>query len=145
MKKVTLLLIFIPLVGFCQFKTDKEKIKLQVFEIEKAFEKMCVDSSIELAFYFFAAENAVIKRGNDSLIFGKAGIKNYYSNTVYKRASVQWTPDVIEVSDDGTMASTFGKYIWKIKKENGEIAEFKGIFHTVWKKQKDNSWKYIWD
>lgn len=58
---------------------------------------------------------------------------------------MQWTADVIEVSDDGTMASTYGKYIWKIKKANGEIAEFKGIFHTVWKKQKDNSWKYIWD
>ena len=23
--------------------------------------------------------------------------------------------------------------------------EYKGIFHTVWKRQSDNSWKYVWD
>lgn len=71
MKIVLLLLALIPVAGFCQLSTDKEKIKQQVFETEKAFEKMTTDSSIEYAFYFFAAENAVIKRGNDSLIFGK--------------------------------------------------------------------------
>jgi len=35
--------------------------------------------------------------------------------------------------------------LWKIKDEQGKIAEYKGVFHTVWKKQADKSWKYVWD
>jgi ketosteroid isomerase-like protein len=43
------------------------------------------------------------------------------------------------------MAYTYGKYIWKIKETDSTFVEYKGVFHTVWKRQKDNSWKYVWD
>jgi ketosteroid isomerase-like protein len=58
---------------------------------------------------------------------------------------VNWTPDFIEVSADGTLGYTYGKYVWKIKQANGTIKELLGIFHTVWKRQPDGSWKYVWD
>jgi ketosteroid isomerase-like protein len=32
-----------------------------------------------------------------------------------------------------------------VKDSVGNKKDFKGIFHTVWKKQKDGSWKYVWD
>jgi ketosteroid isomerase-like protein len=43
------------------------------------------------------------------------------------------------------MAYTYGKYLWKVKDTTGKIQEFKGVFHTVWKRQSDGSWKYGWD
>ena len=139
-------LILLGLITFsCATQIDKEKVKQEIFNTEKSFEKMCAEKGIAEGFYFFAAGGAVIKRQNDTLIIGKENIKKYYDKDFYKNAKVKWTPDFIDVSDDGTMAYTYGKYVWTAKDENGNPSEYKGVFHTVWKKQSDNTWKYVWD
>jgi len=43
------------------------------------------------------------------------------------------------------LAYTYGKYTWQIKDTQGKITKYQGIFHTVWKKQSDGTWKYVWD
>ena len=142
----TFFLILFSLIAFsCAPQIDKEKVKQEIFNIEKAFEKMCAEKGIAEGFFFFADDSAVIKRQNDTLIIGKENIKNYYNNDFYKNASVKWTPDFIDVSNDGSMAYTYGKYLWTAKDASGNTSEFRGVFHTVWKKQNDNTWKYVWD
>jgi ketosteroid isomerase-like protein len=145
MKPTLFILASILLNGSCRHFTGKEEISQEIFQTEKAFEKMASEKGVAEAFYFFADEKAVIKRENDSLIIGKENIKIYYDRRSNKNATVNWTPDFIEVSDCGTLGYTYGKYVWKIKNENDDTVEYKGIFHTVWKKQKDNSWRYVWD
>jgi ketosteroid isomerase-like protein len=124
---------------------DKNSLKNEIIQTEQQFETAAREKGIEEAFFSFADEHAVIKREHDTLILGKAGIKNYYHNPVYKEASVTWKPDFTDVSDDGTLGYTFGKYTWKAKDRNGKVAEYRGIFHTVWKRQSDGTWKYVWD
>ena len=129
----------------CHHSIDDEDIRKEIFQTEKAFEKMVSEKGVTEAFYFFADEKAVIKRENDMLVKGKENIKNYYAKKNNETLVLNWTPDYIEVSTCGTLAYTYGKYFWKIKNENGEVAEYRGIFHTVWKKQDDNNWRYVWD
>ncbi|HAQ38673.1 MAG TPA: DUF4440 domain-containing protein [Saprospiraceae bacterium] len=129
----------------CNPPKDKEATKKEIFAAEKAFEKMAAEKGIPEAFYFFADDNAVIKRENDTLIIGKDEIKKYYDQNTPVGAKVLWTPDFIEVSECGTMAYTYGKYLWTLTNETGEKIELNGVFHTVWKKQADKSWKYVWD
>jgi ketosteroid isomerase-like protein len=129
----------------CAEPKNTEALKGEITESEKAFEKMAAEKGIAEAFYFFADDNAVIKRENDTLIVGKDNIKAYYEPRDDKNTTVNWAPDFVEVSKDGTLAYTYGKYIWKVKNDTGAIVEYKGVFHTVWKRQKDNSWKYVWD
>lgn len=145
MKKIVYLLIMLILISSCKQSVNKEEIQKEIFESEKAFEKMAAEQGIAEAFHFFADENAVIKRENDTLIVGKQNIKTYYEKTDDTNTTVTWTPDFIDVADCGTMAYTYGKYLWKIKQADSTVTEFKGVFHTVWKKQKDNTWKYVWD
>lgn len=133
------------LVASCRQTRNKEELKNEIFQTEKAFEKMASEKGIAEAFYFFADENAVIRRGNDSLVSGKENIRAYYEKSTNNNATVNWTPDFVAVSDCGTLGYTYGKYVWKVKDEAGAVVEHKGIFHTVWKKQSDNSWKYVWD
>jgi ketosteroid isomerase-like protein len=133
------------LVPSCNKSINKDDIKKEIFNTEKAFEKMASEKGVAQAFYYYADENAVIHRENDTLIQGKENIKTYYKKIDAKKPSVNWTPDFVDVSDCGTLGYTYGKYVWKIKNSNGEVVENKGIFHTVWKKQKDNKWKYVWD
>lgn len=134
---------------FCSCQTSKvderEKTETAVRQAEKDFETMATEKNIAEAFWYYADSNAVIKRQNDTLIHGKEAIKNYYSADYYKTATVKWSPDFVESSLDGTMAYTYGKYTWQFKDSSGKVDEFKGVFHTVWKKQSDGSWKYVWD
>lgn len=124
---------------------SQDTLKKEVFKAEDDFKNLSLTNGISEAFYTFADDDAVIKRENDTLIQGKENIKKYYSNPKFKKASVTWKPDFVEVSKDGEMAFTYGKYIWTVKDSLGNKKDFKGVFHTVWKKQKDGSWKYVWD
>ena len=145
MKHIFLFLILLTIFKSCTPSVDKEALKKEVFNVEKSFEKMAADSGIAKAFYYFAADSAVIKRENDTLITGRENIRIYYSKTDDKNTKVNWTAEFIDVSDCGTLAYTYGKYSWNIRDKNGKEAVYKGIFHTIWKKQKDNTWKYVWD
>ena len=126
-------------------KNNPEKLRNEIAGTEAAFEKMASEKGIAEAFWFFADSSAVIKRANDSLIHGKEGIRKFYSADYFKTATVKWSPDFIDVSEDGNLGYTYGKYRWQSTDSSGKINEATGIFHTVWKKQSDGSWKYVWD
>jgi len=146
--KNTVFLIAIIVLFFSCKSDSAERMKKANQEIaltEKDFEKMVAEKGIAEGFWFYADSNAVIKRQNDTLIKGKENIRNYYSATFYKTASVKWNPDFIEVSENGDMGYTYGKYLWQSKDSTGMISESRGVFHTVWKKQANGSWKYVWD
>jgi ketosteroid isomerase-like protein len=121
-----------------------EAIK-EINEAEKSFAKMSAEKGIAEAFWYYADDNATIRRENDTLIHGKDQIRQYYSASFYKTAKVDWSPDFTSASASGDMGYTYGKYIWQSTDSTGNISEYKGIFHTVWKKQSDGSWKYVWD
>lgn len=112
---------------------------------ESDFAKMAAEKGIKEAFAFYADSNAVIKREHDSLIHGIEGIRNYYSAPNYSAAKVTWAPDFTDASVTGDFGYTYGKYTWSAQDSTGKSIEYKGVFHTVWKKQADGSWKYVWD
>jgi ketosteroid isomerase-like protein len=148
MKKVIKLSVFIFLFVGCSPKSKTENLtytKLEIVKTEKDFEKLVAQKGIAEGFYQFADSNAVIKREHDTLIIGKTNIKNYYLHLNLQNTTVTWSPDAVTVSDAGDMASSYGKYAWTTREVSGKTTVSKGIFHTVWKKQKDGSWKYIWD
>lgn len=119
----------------------KQKAIEEVRAIEKSFEFYLNRNGAAAAFHHFAATDAVIKRGEEQLIKGRSAIYQYYNNKMYKDAKATWNPEVIEISDDGTMASTYGNYEWKM----ASGAVYKGVFHTVWKRMNNGEWKYVWD
>jgi ketosteroid isomerase-like protein len=138
--------LLISFAAISQTNTTKSAALIEAIrKTEKQFETDLNASGAAFAFEKYAAPNAVIKRQNDSLVYGPAAIRLYYSNDIYKAAHATWSPDYIDISQDGTMAYTYGKYHWKMTNQSGEVHEYSGVFHTVWKKQPDGSWKYVWD
>lgn len=140
---IILLLLFMVLS--CKISSNNEKIKDEIIKAEKSFQQMTAQKGIAEAFYFYADDNAVIKRESDTLIVGKENIRTYYQQKQLKNVKVNWKPDFVEVSQSGDMAYTYGQYIWEFINQDGSTKQIKGLFHTVWKKQKDGSWKYVWD
>lgn len=133
---------------FCSTESSKksqEELKEEIRQQEHAFQQMLKAEGAAQAFSTFAASDATIKRGNDSLIVGKDAIKHYYSSPFYQNALAEWEPDFIDVSTDGTLAYTYGKYQWHFTDTTGNVNTSSGVFHTVWKRTVDGSWKYVWD
>lgn len=143
MKK--LFLLAIALTACTNTNRNAAESKKMVLKAEQDFNDLAATKGIAAAFYQFADSNATIKREHDTLIKGRENILKYYSGADYKYATVTWKPDFVELSADGTLAYTYGNYLWNSKTADGKTVEAHGVFHTVWKKQKDGSFKYVWD
>lgn len=146
MKNYFTILIILVLVG-CQTKTTEQQIenwKQEVVSTEKAFAEMAKDKGIEAAFVAFADSNAVINREN-SVLKGVSAVKEFYHSRDLSNVELSWAPDFVDVSSSGDLAYTYGKYIYAVTDSLGNKTESTGIFHTVWKRQSDGSWKFVWD
>ena len=116
----------------------------EILEVERLFAEMASEKGLKEAFLAFAAKDAVLGR-NNRLFKGKAGISEYYDSQTFKDVSFHWKPDYIDVSSSGDMAYSYGDYKFSALTAENEPIEAAGIFHTVWKRQSDGSWKYVWD
>jgi len=131
----------------CNSVTNSEtlsKSKQEILNTEKEFEACVKKEGMTVAFTKFAAEDAVLNR-NDKLVKGKKAIKEFYESKKTDKNKLIWNADFVDVSASGDLGYTYGEYTYTIIDSSGQSKEYKGIFHTVWKKQIDGSWKYVWD
>lgn len=147
-RSIPMLLLTLFLFAACYTRTEMKSVQVlkeEIHSTEEAFRNAATTDGIAEAFYRFADSAAVINRGRDSLIFGKDNIKHFYDRPVYLQATVDWAPDFIDVSESGDLAYSYGKYHWQVKDSTGKVTEYRGVYMTVWKRQKDGNWKYVWD
>ncbi len=123
---------------------DPEKWKSEIISVEKSFNDMAQEKGLAQAFEYYAAENGVIKRGK-KIIQGSSTIGEWYKKDTQPNESLSWTPTFVDVSNSGDMAYTYGDYVFKYQDSLGNKKESRGIFHTVWKRQQDGSWKFVYD
>lgn len=142
-------LYFIVLLAACSDPVVKQvsidSLKQEIINAEHAFCKTAQEKGIAEAFYLFADSNAIVKTQNDSIIHGPEDIRTAYANSQYSGASMTWEPDYVDVSNDGTLGWTYGHFESVLTDSTGREERFSGLYHTVWRKQKDGSWKYVWD
>jgi ketosteroid isomerase-like protein len=122
----------------------KEQSKQEILEAEKAFAQMAKDVGISNAFIAFADKSATIERSNQ-LIIGIDSIAAHFSAPAPEGTKLEWTPDFVDASISGDLGYTYGKFTYTRLDSVGNPEKITGIFHTVWKRQEDGSWKYVWD
>ena len=123
-------------------KVTIQKCKQEIIETEQNFAKMAKEEGIYKAFTTYAANDAVLMR-NDSLIIGKKAIELFYKNKNSKELS--WKPDFVDVAASGDLGYTYGHYTYSYLDSNNKLVENTGTFHTVWKKQSNKTWRFVWD
>ncbi len=123
-----------------------ENWKSEILEAERNFAQMAAEEGIAVAFMTYAAEDAVLMR-DEKLIMGRKELKEYFASqrSAASDLSLTWTPDFVDVSASGDLGYTYGKYKVSFTDSVGTVKEHQGVFHTVWKRQKDNTWKFVWD
>lgn len=144
--------ILLPVVVFlcsCGGETvtgSPEIWKNEILEAEEAFADMAANEGIAKAFLNYAAEDAVVMR-NNRLIIGRDRLAVYLENQSPgpENELLSWKPDFVEVSTSGDLGYTYGQYTYSYTDSTGSTISNKGIFHTVWKRQEDGSWRFVWD
>jgi ketosteroid isomerase-like protein len=150
MKKLMLITFLIhPLLISCNTNKKNlsiEKWKQEIADTEYEFAEMAKNEGISKAFLTFAANDAVLMR-NNSLIIGKEALKKNFESQRSKggRVSLSWKPDFIDVSASGDLGYTYGNYQYAITDSIGNVKLDSGIFHTVWKRQPNGEWRFVWD
>lgn len=139
---LTILLLFILSCDSKHSEDIREQWKQEIRETEASFAKMLNEKGLHEAFVAYASEDATIMREN-KLIIGKKAIDEHYKNVDTK--SLTWSADFVDVSLAGDLGYTYGTYNYTYKDSLGVDHIDKGIFHTVWKRQDNGTWKYVWD
>ena len=131
-----------PKVSDAQILQWKEEIR----ETELAFSALSEEEGVAEAFLAYAAGNAVLMRGKD-LIKGHDAIRQRFEANPADPSEVQltWSPDFVDVSESGDLGYTYGTYTLVTTDSLGNKNTSTGVFHTVWKRQPDGSWKFVWD
>ncbi len=142
--------LYLSLLFSCQpqspsrISNPQEQAKEEVLGAEKAFNDLAEREGLKTAFLAFAAENAVLSRDN-RIIRGKEAMQAYFEAGTLEDIRLTWSPDFVDVSGSGDLAYTYGKYRFTAVDSSGQAIRSEGIFHTVWKKQRDGSWKFVYD
>ena len=59
--------------------------------------------------------------------------------------SLTWAPVKADMAASGDMGYTYGNYELKSKDKDGQLVTHYGKYASIWKKQKDGSWKVVLD
>lgn len=121
-----------------------EKYKIEIFETEESFAKLAKEKGLKIAFLTYASDDAVLSR-NGKLIKGKKEIGEYFDKQTLKNVRLEWTPDFVNVATSGDLGYTYGKFTFEATDETGTEIKSEGIFHTVWKRDSNGDWRYVWD
>ncbi|GET34187.1 hypothetical protein PbJCM13498_30500 [Prolixibacter bellariivorans] len=147
-KLIPAFLISLLVLTSCKTGTERqiEQWKTEIRQTEQAFAEMAQKEGIPKAFLTYAAEDAVLLR-NNQLIKGKQALRAFYSQqtTPSEKVSLTWKPDFVDVSKSGDLGYTYGTYQYTVTDSLGGTKTSEGIFHTVWKRQADGSWRFVWD
>jgi ketosteroid isomerase-like protein len=145
-KSIFLLPFLVVLVSSCEKKQviTKDEAIQQIYAIEQAFNDRVASEGIAVAFEFYAAEEGSINR-NDQIITGKSAIREFYNSSTLSEVKLTWKPDFVDLSEDLTMAYSYGNYTFSGINVDGQTISSTGLFHTVWKKQQDGSWRFVYD
>jgi len=141
------LILLIVLLNSCHFPSAPDRHELyksELFAVEREFCAMAQSEGILKAFLYFAADSSVILRG-DRLLKGKEAIRLQYESLPARGVKLDWIPDFADVSSSGDLGYTFGKYTFFKTDSTGHLIRSTGIFHTVWRRQPDGHWKFVWD
>lgn len=126
-------------------KTEMQTNDLeQLFQVDREFSKTSAEKGMAYAFDFYQADSAMMLRDKVAPIIGRESINALYKN-IPDGAKLTWEPLYGDISNTGDLGYTVGSWLLEIVDSTGQTNFGKGNYITIWKRQTDGSWKYVFD
>lgn len=114
----------------------------EMIHTEQAFSRMALEKNTRDAFMAFIADDGLLFR--PGAVNGKKWMLEHPAPPSDKRPLLQWQPILGVMAASGDFGYTTGP--WESRPDiNDEKPSAYGHFVTVWKKQRDGSWKFVVD
>jgi ketosteroid isomerase-like protein len=113
-------------------------------QLEADFMKAAAERGSQ-GYMSYYAEDAVELPNRADMIQGKESIAKSMSFLDQKDNHLTWTPVHADMAASGDLGYTFGTYEFRSKDKDGKPTVEYGKYASVWKKQKDGSWKVVMD
>ena len=117
--------------------------KALLFDLEAKFAKDVLARGGAAFADWFADDGVALGNGAAPLI-GKVAIERS-ANWSPKDYQLTWTPTDGQMGPSGDMGYTWGHFEGHSKDANGNPVTTTGRYMTIWRKQKDGSWKVVLD
>lgn len=110
----------------------------QVFDTEKAFEKLVAEKGIKAGFIEFMAPSGIIFRP------GPVNARESFASRPDSPAALTWNPVWIEVSSNGLLAYSIGNSVFRPKGKDDTNAGF-GHYLSIWSRQPNGEYRALLD
>jgi ketosteroid isomerase-like protein len=113
-------------------------------QLEGEFMKAAAEHGSQ-GYMSYYAEDAVEVPNGEDLISGEVNIAQTMGFLDDKNNHLTWTPVGADMSSSGDLGYTYGTYEFRSLGKDGKPAVSHGKYTSIWKKQKDGSWKVVLD
>jgi len=122
-------------------KADEAAIRAASADWSKAAQAKDLDKATS-----YYADDAVFFVNNGARVKGKDSIKMAWKPMLETPGpGLTFETTYVEVARSGDLAYEYGAYDLKTEAKKGKVADEKGKYVVVWKKQADGSWKAVAD
>ncbi len=119
--------------------TDKQAM----MQTDRDFSTYSENEGMIEAFDRFMTDDArMLQAGSDEIVGREACIKSLGEST---GKSLTWEPTFAEISETGDLGYTIGEWKMVVVDSTNESKEYFGNYVTIWKKQQDGEWKFVFD
>jgi ketosteroid isomerase-like protein len=112
--------------------------------LEGEFMKAAADKGSQ-GYMSYYADDAVEVPNGAPLIQGKVEIAKGMGFLDDKNNQLVWTPVGADISSSGDLGYTYGNYEFHATDKAGHAVIEHGKYTSIWKRQKDGSWKVVLD
>ena len=113
-------------------------------QMEAEFMKAAAERGSVGYMSYYAADAVELPNGT-AAIKGKDNIAKTMGFLDDAGNKLEWTPEFADMSSSGDLGYTYGTYVFTSKDKDGKPISDRGKYTSIWKKQKDGSWKVVLD
>ena len=143
-------IVFVLFLLSCGHKADVEKggvdpqrAREALMQVDRLFSEVSVKHGTRAAFDMFMADSATMLADNYNPITGREPILAHFPDV--PNATLEWEPLFADVSGSDDLGYTIGRWTYRTVDSTGAERTAQGHYVTIWKKQADGSWKYVFD
>ena len=125
----------------CAVASDPTAEKAALLHADRAFDSATAAGGLE-GWVSFVGDSGRQTDARGDFVTGPAAIRELMRGLLNDTTrSLRWAPDLADVSGDGTLGYTWGRWTMAVRDSMGSHEAGRGRYLTVWRKQLDGKWK----
>lgn len=141
---VTLLLAVIALPNSPRAGASSKATADTLKQLEAEFMKAAAEHGSQ-GYMSYYADDAVEVPNGAAILEGKPNIAKTMGFLDNKDNQLTWSPVGADIAASGDLGYTYGNYEFRTKDKEGQPVIDHGHYTSIWKRQKDGSWKVVLD